>query len=232
MGRVLITTATGEPYQPVRMFFVIESRPWVVQVLAQLRCMREVRKREAWVWVYADEAAAVPLSKRVGDLPVEVQPVVLGTMRFPEDGVMMLEVRSLERAIAAARFFGPILVGRARLARVRVVNRWFAEEEMKKEEGIEGLDRWLDGEVVGRAPQGDEAGLPVEDVGELEEIEVGVEEAEAGGRGGDFPELATALRLRGLRAFEWWRGKGVTLREIMLRIAAEGAYWKEGSGRA
>ena len=72
--------------------------------------------------------------------------MVLGEFRFPEKDRMVLALRSFERAIEAAKFFGPILGSKIRLVRARVLNRWLDASEGVA--GPEPLDELLDINVI------------------------------------------------------------------------------------
>ena len=144
--RALLTTVTGEPFQPVRLYYSIPSKPFVTRILSGLRCMEEDRKGSRWGWLYQGEAEALNFGRPHADLPAEVHPVVIGVFHFPKKGGMTLEVRSFERAIAAAKFFGPILGSRVVAQRARVINRFFDGAELVG--GLEQLDRHLDQNVT------------------------------------------------------------------------------------
>jgi len=144
--RRLLATVTGEPFQPVRLYYTIPSKPFVTRKLSQLRCMDEDREGGRWVWLYTGEAESLTFGRPYAELPAEVHPVVIGSFRFPKKGGMTLEVRSFERTIAAAKFFGPRLGPQVVARRVRVINRWFEGREVA--DGPEQLDRQLDQNVT------------------------------------------------------------------------------------
>jgi hypothetical protein len=140
--RPLLCTVTGEPYQPARLYYEIPSKPFVTCILAHLRCMEEDMEGGRWVWLYTAEVEKLTFRRPHAELPVDVHPLVTGALRFPKKGGMTLEVRSFERAIAVARFFGPILGARVVLRRARVLNRFFDAAEMVG--GLDQVDRHLD----------------------------------------------------------------------------------------
>jgi hypothetical protein len=144
--RVLLTTSTGEPFQPVRLYYTLPAKPLVTRVLLGLRCMQEDRETGRWEWLYQAEAEALTFARPRAELPPEVHPVVIGVLRFPKKGGMILEVRSYERAIAAAKFFAPLFGPRVVLERARIVNRFFEGTELAG--GLDQLDRHLDQNVT------------------------------------------------------------------------------------
>lgn len=241
---VLLTTVTGEPVQPVRLYYTIPSKPFVTRKLSQLRCMGEDRERGCWLWLYTAEAELLAFGRPHAELPAEVHPVIIGTIRFPRKGGMTLELRSFERAIAAAKFFGPILGPRVVARRARVVNRWFGAEELAF--GPEEPERHLDQNVTTIDPRvaeermdqylsgaktQDEKRRALEryyedrrrdrrDVPLVEDFPLAPEEETP-----DFMHLTMTLRLRGIRAYEHWNGSTqVTLRDIIYKLAEKGAF--------
>jgi hypothetical protein len=157
---------------------------------------------------------------------------------------MTLELRSFERAIAAAKFFGPILGPRVVARRARVINRWFDAKELVG--GPEELDRHLDQNVTTIDPRVAEqtmeqylSGAKTQeekqraleryyedkrrdrrDVPLVEDFPLAPEEETP-----DFVHLAITLHLRGIRAHEHWNGNTkVTLQDIIYRLAEQGAF--------
>jgi len=241
--RVLLATVTGEPFQPVRLYYAIPSKPFVTRKLSQLRCMGEDREGGRWVWLYTAEAEPLTFGRPHAELPTEVHPVVIGSFRFPKKGGMTLELRSFERTIAAAKFFGPILGPRVVARRARVLNRWFDAKELVG--GPEELDRHLDQNVTVGDPRVTEekmeqylAGAKTQeekrraleryyedrrrerrDVPLVEDFPLAPEEETP-----DFMHLAMTLRLRSLRAYEHWNGNTkLILQDIIYRLAEQGA---------
>lgn len=174
-------------------------------------------------------------------MPKERSPIVLGRIRFPKNDAMTLQTNSIPRAIEGARFFGPRLGPEVVAIRLRVVNRCFAADEGRREELMKILDR----DVTVIDPREAEAALmrdfkdvrtmqdanraaaemverklaSREDVPMVEDFPLAPEEETP-----DFRDLATALQLRSIRAFEHWRGNmHLTLSAIIMQIFKENA---------
>ena len=170
--------------------------------------------------------------------------MIIGAFRFPKKGGLTLEVRSFDRAIAAAKFFGPLFGPRVVARRVRVLNRWFDAKELVG--GPEQLDRHLDHDVVEIDPCMTEermekylAGAKTQeekqraleqyyedkrrerrDVPLVEDFPLAPEEETS-----DFKHLAMTLQLRSLRAYEHWNGNTkVILQDIIYQLAEQGAF--------
>lgn len=238
----LLTTVTGEPLQPVRLYYSIPGRPAVTRILLGLRCIAEDESGRRLVWLYQHEAAALSFGgfRTHAELPAKVHPVVLGEFRFPEKDRMVLAFRSFERAIEAAKFFGPILGRTATLVRARVINRWFDASE-----GVAGpdpLDKLLDTNVVRIDPKNAESKFrqamagtrtPEEkrrafaaharerrnhDVPMVEDFPLHPEEETE-----NFRDLTMVLQLRTMRAYEHWCGNThLTLADVIYRLVGGG----------
>jgi hypothetical protein len=240
--RLLLTTTTGEPYQPVRLYYTISAKPFIANILRQLRCMEEDREGDRWGWFYRDEAASLTFGTPPTELPADREPVLLGVFSFPKKGGMTLAVRSCARAIEAARFFGPIFGPRVVARRARLVNRYFAAAELDGRD-LGELDRHLDQNVTVFDPRVAEekqqaylVGAKTQeerrrayeryhedkrrerrDVPLVEDFPLAPEEETP-----DFMHLATTLRLRELRAFEHWNGNThVILGDIIERLVEQ-----------
>ena len=231
----LLATVTGEPFQPVRLYYTVPSESVATKSLSGLRCIDEDKRGRCWVWLYDDEAASLTFERPRKDLPADVHPIVIGRFRFPQKTCMTLDVRSAERAIEAAKFFAPILGSCVVLARLRVINRWFQVREAS--DGLDRLDKLLDANVVRTnltgardaiaqaisAPgteMGDEGTLAarLEDVPLVEDLPLIAEDVAQ-----NFGDLRLALRLRAERVHEHWQGNtGVTLADIIRQAAERG----------
>ena len=231
----LLTTVTGEAFQPVRLYYTVPNKSVATKVLARLRCIDEDKAARCWVWLYVDEAESLTFGRPRSEVPADAHPIVIGRFRFPDKTRMTLELRSADRAVEAAKFFAPLFGQSVALSRLRVVNRWFAAEEAAV--GLDRLDKLLDSNVV-RIDPGDAeraferamAGAHTEaekraalaahleesrrkDVPLVEDLPLHADEETP-----NFRDLTMLLRLRSLRALEHWRGStGTTLGDIIQR---------------
>ncbi len=239
--KTLLTTVTGEPLQPIRLYFSVANKPKVVTVLRALRCIDDDSHGRRLVWLYQHEAAALTFGARGhAETPAEVHPVVIGELRFPEPDRMVLAVRSAERAIEGAKFFKDILGATVSLVRARVVNRWFEASEGLG--GPEPLDKWLDTNVTRVDPKDAEEAFERAMAGtrtrEEKERAFAAHAAERRRRDvplvEDFPlcpeeetpelrDLRMTLQLRSMRAYEHWRGNThLTLADVIYGLVEQG----------
>jgi len=239
--KTLLTTVTGEPLQPIRLYFSVTNKAAVLRTLRALRCIDDDPRGRRLVWFYQHEVAALTFGARGrADLPAEVHPVVIGELRFPEPDRLVLAVRSAERAIEGARFFKDILGASVSLVRARVVNRWFEASEVVG--GPEPLDKMLDADVTRvdpkdaedaferamagtRTPEEKQRALAAHaaerrrrDVPLVEDFPLHPEEETP-----DLRDLRLTLQLRSMRAYEHWRGnRHLTLADIIYSLIEQG----------
>ena len=146
---LLITTTTGEPMQPARLYYRIAGgrRAAVVRILGTLKCVERVPGGPPrWGWWHAKEAARLDFSRFAESARPSPDTIVLGIIDMREPDAMEITVRSLHRAVLAARFFGCRLGERVSLVRVRVLNRLLTEEDLH--DGVDAVDDLLDGDVT------------------------------------------------------------------------------------
>ena len=232
-NRRLLATMTNEPFQPVRLYYSIPDRSVVTEKLGALKCMLEVPPERCWQWLYQAEAATIRFpTGGYDDVPKEKRPIVLGRIRFPNNGGMTLETNSIPRAIEGARFFGPRLGSEVVAIRARIVNRCFAADEGKLDELVKTIDR----DVTVVDPREGEAAFARdferaagefmerklasrEDVPMVEDFPLAPEEETP-----EFRYLATTLQLRSIRAQEHWLGNThLTLAAIIVQAVKENA---------
>jgi hypothetical protein len=238
--RCLLMTMTNEPFQPVRLYYSVPDPSFVIRKLAALRCMVEAPSEQCWQWLFHAEAASLRFpAGGYDDVPKAKRPIVLGRIRFPEHEAMTLQTNSLERAIAAARFFAPRLGPEVVAMRCRLVNRCFAAEEGQPDKLMATLDQdvtVIDPRVAEAAMQRELAGVRSiqdwnraaakslerrlarkEDVPMVEDLPLAPEEETP-----DFKYLANTLRFRFVRAVEHWHGNtDLTLSAIIVRAVEQ-----------
>jgi hypothetical protein len=231
----IAVTRTGEPHQPVRLYWRVKNRGAVLSVLRGLSCVwADADGTGRWLWVYDDEATSIELPKRAHEIPEVYRPIVLARVSFPAPGKMVMRFSSTVRAVAGARFFSPRFGDAAVLDRARILNRLVTAEEalppphdadvlldrnvtvMDPEVEARRIEALLDAaDTVAerrRVYEQDAIARRSRDVPEVEDFPLAMEEETA-----DFTHLDTTLGLRAIRAAERWQGKLVTLREIIYR---------------
>lgn len=127
-------TLTGEPFQPVRLHYMLSDPKTVKRELLSLKCVADDGER--LVWNYCDEASGIKFSKTSFNIRPD-QSVVIGSIyfdrTFPE---MVIECRSFKRGVEAIRFFGEKIQSGIRLQRFRFVHRLFSASEVASLKGF------------------------------------------------------------------------------------------------
>jgi hypothetical protein len=168
------------------------------------------------------------------------RPIILGRIRFPRDGSMIMQTNSIQRAIGAAGFFAPRLGLKSELLRCRLVNRWFAAGEGQPNQLMMILDRnvtVIDSREADAAFKQAFRGVRTqadaernaaqslgrklksqEDVPMVEDFPLAPETETS-----EFTNLTLTLQLRLVRAMEHWRGNtDLTLAALILRTVKAG----------
>jgi len=225
-----LRTSTGEPFQPVRLYYDIPSKSYAAKRLKQLRCV--VKDGACWVWLYQDEATSLTFDRSYATLSRELHPILIGRIRVPRPTSMVVELRSAPRAIEGARFFQAALGPDVVLRRLRVINRFFDVSELSA--GLARLDKILDQDVTVIDPRVTEQEMQAalassrtqddkidayvrymeskraDDIPLVEDFPLPGEEEIS-----DFRDLGLPLRMRMLRALDHFQGGRRTLREVM-----------------
>jgi len=122
----LLATTTGEPFQPVRLYYKVLNRPGLLRAFETLRCLKDDSPRKRWVWLYADEAKTLRFQRSYAQLPKELHPIVIGSFYLRTQDTLLLDLRSCERAILAIPFFDEQLPRKlVEVGSAEVVNRLF-----------------------------------------------------------------------------------------------------------
>lgn len=232
----LLVTMTGEPVQPVRLYYQIPNQKHVLGRLSALESVDHIPERHQLEWLYCSETRVLKFGPRSYDeVPKKVQPIVLGRIRFPGKHTMRIDVRSHPRAVEVARFFSPVLSPKVVATHARVLNR-LSDESLGP---LDKIDSELDHDVKVINPDDAERELKrdLEGVRTPEELEHRMAELLERKRNSgedvplvehfplapeeetpEFRDLENALVLRFIRAWEHRRGNTrLTLTEIIAR---------------
>ena len=233
--QTIVMTHTGEPQQPVRLYWKVKNRAALVAVFRALKCVEEDADWSGrWIWLYADEASGIELAKRPNEVPEGYRPIALSRIALPEKDKLVMRFLSPERAIAAARFFAPRFGQNAIPDRFRILNRLVTSDEatwaltyadtlldqnvtiIDPEVEAKRVDALLDAAPTvaerRRVYEADFKARRDRDVPDVEDFPLAMEEETP-----EFRDLSICLRLRATRAIERWSGKPVTLRDIIYR---------------
>lgn len=218
----LLTTMTGESYQPARIYYQVGQKNAVLGRFKRLRCIDYDQNQNRWVWLYTEEAKNINFDQSYRDIPKQYRPIVLGYFTWNGDQELRLDVRSFERVIEAITFFDRKINRRlAKVTTIKIVNKLFpatiATEEMSNHHTVFFEQR--------------QAVNPKDEMEKLEEItsqyEAGeesqkaafsylekqmkktlpeVEELETHFYEDGIESVAMSLRMRHIEAMEHWKG--------------------------
>ena len=218
----LLTTMTGESYQPARIYYQVSQKNAVLGRFKRLRCIDYDREQNRWVWLYTEEAKNIQFDQSYRDIPKQYRPIVLGYFTWNGDKELRLDVRSFERVIEAMTFFDRKINRRlAKVTTIKIVNQLFSAtistEEMSNHHTVFFEQR--------------QAVNPKDEMEKLEEIasqyEAGeesqkaafsylekqmkktlpeVEELETHFYEDGIESVAMSLRMRHIEAMEHWKG--------------------------
>jgi hypothetical protein len=122
----ILGTVTGEFFQPVRLHYQVTDPEGLMLAFKKLRCLDRDRTRPRWVWLYDHEARSLPFKQAYAQLPKQLRPVIIGSFFPRADRVLLLDLRSCERALLAIPFFDKHLPRSvAKVTDAEVVNKLF-----------------------------------------------------------------------------------------------------------
>ncbi|MDA1018016.1 MAG: SEC-C metal-binding domain-containing protein [Planctomycetota bacterium] len=99
----LLSTVTGEPFQPVRLHYQVSDRKRLDKLFHKLDCMDWDESGKRWTWLFDAETKSLEFEISYNELVRERGPVVIGEFYFSK-GHGLFDLRSTERAIHAVDF--------------------------------------------------------------------------------------------------------------------------------
>jgi len=188
--RILQTTLTGEVAQPIRLYYHLVDKKRVVRSFKHLHCMDFDRANNRWVWLYSRESKVLNFKQSYSSVPKDAHPIVIGSFIFRRgDELLLLDLRSFDRAIEAIPFFDKY-IGRtaAKITHAAVVNRLFDAKELFPP----NLDVFFGNDAMMETDTG--KSMPKVEKFPVHFYEDGIDSIKA------------TLRMRQMLAFEHWKG--------------------------
>ncbi|MEM9568245.1 MAG: hypothetical protein AAF974_08045, partial [Cyanobacteria bacterium P01_E01_bin.34] len=74
-GRTLCETITGEPYQPVRIYYRVLKKGAMLGRLKRLKCISPEQNNHRWNWFYVAEAREIAYDIPYSEIPKHYRPV-------------------------------------------------------------------------------------------------------------------------------------------------------------
>lgn len=145
----LVSVKTGEPYQPVRIYYQVFKKKTVLTALQKLKCIQYEPGRDRWNWLYEAEAKKLHFDRSYNSLTPADKPLILGYFTFRGEDQMLFDLRSGQRAVVGLDFFDKRFNRyAANPTHLRIVNRLFSVDEMPNREIHPSLDPFFDRENV------------------------------------------------------------------------------------
>ena len=125
--KILLTTVTGEPFQPSRIYYQINSPDRIQKIFSKLRCMDYDPEQARWVWLYHAESKKIKFQISYSKIPRKLRPIVIGSFFLKKENEMFLNLNSFDRVIEAVIFFAKYIPGDlARPTHMELVNKFFS----------------------------------------------------------------------------------------------------------
>jgi hypothetical protein len=221
----MVSVKTGEPYQPVRIYYQLFKPKTVVSAFKKLKCMEYETQTDRWNWLYEGEAKKLHFDRSYSTLGPGDKPLILGYFTFRGEDEMLFDLRSTQRAIAGLDFFDKrINRYAANPTRMRLVNRLFSVEEMPNRAIHPSLDPFFDRDNVpclakemeqvftqidqdyGDDADGKEQAIKAYLDQQMDRPHPEIEELHIHPDKVERLSLPMALQVRQIEAFEHWRG--------------------------
>jgi hypothetical protein len=125
--KTILATVTGEFFQPVRLHYRVLDSKGLLRAFEKLRCVDHDPANDRWVWKYADEGKSLGFKHSYAQLPKNLHPIVIGSFFRRADDLLLLDLRSCERAKLAIPFFDKhVPRSVAKLTEAEVANRLYS----------------------------------------------------------------------------------------------------------
>ena len=129
-------TSTGEIFQPIRVHYNVKNKLELINEFLKLQCIDHDSIHNRWVWVYVAEARKIQFVNQ----PPEKERIIIGEFIFKGKDELVLNLRSIERALEAIVFFDQYLSrNNVSVTDITMINRLFDIEEIRSIKSIDYL---------------------------------------------------------------------------------------------
>lgn len=138
-SRVLAVTTTGEIFQPTRIHYEVKNPTRLLAEFDNIKCLEYDPEQKRYVWLYKEEAKN--LKFKHSSLHLD-NPIVLGEFISKANGEMVLNTRSIERAIEGILFFNKLISKNiVQVKDITIINKLYSIAETLS---IKRLDDFFD----------------------------------------------------------------------------------------
>ena len=101
----LITTTTGEPFMPVRLYYKIHNKTLLVKAIKKLKCASFAEfDKNYFIISYHKEAKKLDLGVFYQDVPEELYPITLANCYIKNNSTLCIDLKSMPRAVEIIDF--------------------------------------------------------------------------------------------------------------------------------
>jgi hypothetical protein len=129
-------TTTGEIFQPIRVHYNVKNQFELINEFIKLQCIDHDSIHNRWVWLYVAEARKIQFAKQ----PPKKDVIIIGEFILKGKDELVLNLRSIERALEAIVFFDQYLSrNNVSVTDITMINRLFDVEEVRSIKSIDYL---------------------------------------------------------------------------------------------
>jgi hypothetical protein len=145
----LACTTTGEIFQPTRVHYKVNEPELLTAEFSKIKCLKYDPYQKRFGWLYDEEAKDLKFKNKPSD---PENSVVLGEFISKNDNEVVLNTRSIERAIQGLLLFDELISkGIIQVADITIVNKLFSVKEALS---LRKLDDFFDeSKTTVRGPQ-------------------------------------------------------------------------------
>lgn len=104
----------------------------VEKIFSVMRCMDTDDKGKRWVWLYTAEAERLVFENSYAEIPESLRPIIIGSFFQKPDNILVLDLRSVDRALKAITFFDKYIPRKhAKVLHMSILNRFSEIHESK-----------------------------------------------------------------------------------------------------
>ncbi len=129
-------TSTGEIFQPIRVHYNVKNKLELIYEFSKLQCIDLDSTHNRWVWLYVAEARKIQFANQ----PPEKERIIIGEFIFKGKDELVLNLRSIERALEAIVFFDQYFSrNNVSVTDITMINRLFDIKEIRSIKSIDYL---------------------------------------------------------------------------------------------
>lgn len=139
--KILVKTLTDELFQPMRLYYIVHNKDKLESCFRSLKCMKYDINLNDWVVEYGDETNTIGLNVPAKKVPKNAQPLIIATIYIEHETVMLIDVRSIERAKKLIEFIDKHVSKKiAEITHSAIYNKLITVSGASASEGVNDVD--------------------------------------------------------------------------------------------